>query len=135
MELWRLIIDFGLVVLIWIVQLIIYPAFKDIEPSRFISWHQQYTRSISFIVFPLMVSQLALYVHATIANPQLTMVIAMILVITLWLHTFLIAVPIHNTLSLVGNQQIYCMRLVRTNWWRVLVWTILFLSTLGNYYF
>ena len=52
--------SFGLVVLIWLVQVIIYPAFAEIEPDRFAPWHAGYTRAVTWIVAPLMLAQVAL---------------------------------------------------------------------------
>ena len=42
----RLIVDSGMCVLIWMVQLIIYPAFHAITPARFSSWHSEYMQAI-----------------------------------------------------------------------------------------
>ena len=39
---------------IWIVQLILYPAFADIGPENFKSFHTRHSNRISFIVGPVM---------------------------------------------------------------------------------
>ena len=47
-----LLTDFGLVVLIWIVQLIIYPAFYVVADNNFAAWHKKYMSLISYLVIP-----------------------------------------------------------------------------------
>ncbi len=58
LDLIRLICDTGLFVLIWMVQLIIYPSFIFYEPKDLYKWHSKYTKRIAFIVIPLMLGQL-----------------------------------------------------------------------------
>jgi hypothetical protein len=53
----RLLLDFGLVVLIWLVQLVIYPGFKFYSPSNLALWHKIYTGRIGVAVVPMMVWQ------------------------------------------------------------------------------
>jgi hypothetical protein len=54
----RQLIDFGLVVLLWLVQWIIYPSFLQVAPERLVKWHAQYTQRMGYIVMPLMFGQL-----------------------------------------------------------------------------
>ena len=54
----RLLVDFGLLVLIWIIQLIIYPSFLFYRAKELITWHKMYTKAIALIVIPLMLGQL-----------------------------------------------------------------------------
>ncbi len=60
----RQLIDFGLVVLLWLVQRIIYPSFMQVAPERLVEWHAQYTQQMGYIVVPLMFGQLGLSVLA-----------------------------------------------------------------------
>lgn len=62
--------SFGLVVLIWLVQVIIYPAFAESAPERFVLWHAGYTRALTWIVAPLMLGQVALLVWLLIVRPS-----------------------------------------------------------------
>jgi hypothetical protein len=48
-------LSFGLVVLIWLVQLIIYPSFGEIERGRFLLWHAGYTRAAWISTFAIAV--------------------------------------------------------------------------------
>ena len=51
-------VDFAMFVLIWVVQLIVYPAFHKIDDRVFVSWHGSYCNRIGLFVLPLMLLQL-----------------------------------------------------------------------------
>ena len=57
-----LLVDIGLVVLIWMVQLIVYPSFTFYSKENLVNWHQKYTARIAVIVIPLMFLQLILVI-------------------------------------------------------------------------
>ncbi|MBX2821145.1 MAG: hypothetical protein KTR29_15725, partial [Rhodothermaceae bacterium] len=65
----RTVVDFGLLVLIWIVQLIVYPGFKYSDIHLFGDWHSQYSMLISFLVIPLMLSQVGIVGMQLINTP------------------------------------------------------------------
>ena len=83
----RLLFDFGLVVLIWLVQLIIYPGFKFQERQNLLSWHKKYSKRISVIVIPLMLAQLLITVLQLNEGSILLYAIAL-LVLAVWSITF-----------------------------------------------
>ena len=62
--------SFGLVVLIWLVQVVIYPAFAEIAPEHFTRWHAGYTRAVTWIVAPLMLGQVALLGRLLVVRPS-----------------------------------------------------------------
>ncbi len=45
----RLLFDFGLVVLIWIVQLVIYPGLCYYSETDLLKWHKLYTSRIAYV--------------------------------------------------------------------------------------
>ncbi|MAJ50932.1 MAG: hypothetical protein CMB82_04875, partial [Flammeovirgaceae bacterium] len=53
----RLLFDIGTLVLIWLVQLVIYPSFLFFERKNLKLWHDKYTKKVSFVVLPLMIGQ------------------------------------------------------------------------------
>ena len=119
-----LVINFGLVVLIWIIQLIIYPTFYQVETARFVRWHMWYTTRISFIVVPLMVSQVMAFGWLLIKNGPLPVLVAQtVLVCLVWALTFFVSVPCHNALS-VKKDDLQIARLVSTNWLRTAAWSL-----------
>ena len=129
-EILRLLIDFGLLVLIWSVQRIIYPGFLHYSANELVKWHRIYTSRLTFIVLPLMFGQLAVSIYQMILKANFYSVMSFILVILLWLSTFLQFVPIHSKISQGKVSQKILNSLVKKNWIRTILWTVLFLLSL-----
>ena len=125
-------IDAAMAVLIWLVQLIIYPSFRTQEQDGFRRWHRGYTRIIGMIVGPLMAAQILLHgkelwTNVTVTSMAQAACIAIALVVTVTL-----SVPCHHALSSRGKDSGVIDRLVRTNWLRTAAWTgVLVLSLAG----
>jgi hypothetical protein len=123
----QLIIDTALVVLIWLVQLIIYPVFEYMNPKELKNWHRIYVPRITIIVAPLMILQLIFYLSdfefGAIA------VIQSFALVGIWLNTFLQAVPLHSRIFTSEGDQIKpaLQKLLRVNWIRTVLWSILWL--------
>ncbi len=122
--------SFGLVVLIWLVQIIIYPAFAEISPDRFVPWHAGYTRVVTWIVAPLMLVQAALLAWLAVVRPSRFVLITAAMVAVAWIATFALAVPAHDTLQASGLDRAVVARLVAGNWIRTIAWTLAFLLLL-----
>ena len=127
-------VAFGLVVLIWTVQLVIYPALAAIAPERFIGWHADYTRAITRVVAPLMLAQVGLLGWLLVTRPSWWTALAVGLVAVAWAVTFLLAVPAHERLQGGGIDQPLIRRLIATNWVRTVAWTLAFLCLLVGPY-
>jgi hypothetical protein len=56
----NLAVSWGLTILIWLVQLIIYPGFHRVPREDFVLYHRWYALRISMIVMPLMLFELVL---------------------------------------------------------------------------
>jgi hypothetical protein len=132
-ELLSLLADFGLFVLIWMVQLIVYPGFRHYQEARLLYWHPKYTVLITIIVAPLMIAQLFLHGLLLFEDNNWFTLISFILVLLIWILTFAQAVPLHKNLTEGTDIPETTEILIRTNWNRTIVWTILFFSSL--YYF
>jgi DMSO reductase anchor subunit len=126
----RLLIDFGLLVLIWIVQRIIYPSFLHYKAADLINWHSVYTSRFTVIVMPLMLGQLALSIYQLILKIDLYTVLSLIIILLIWLSTFLQFVPVHAEISKGKVNQNMLNSLVKKNWIRTFLWTVLFLLSL-----
>ena len=126
----RLLFDFGLLVLIWIVQLIVYPSFLHYNAKNLISWHKVYTSRLSFIVMPLMLGQLGISIYQLILDINLYTVLSIIIIIVIWVSTFLQFVPIHAQISKGNTSQKMLESLVKKNWIRTFLWTALFLYSM-----
>ncbi|MFQ3270452.1 MAG: hypothetical protein ACI9A1_000767, partial [Lentimonas sp.] len=85
---WIQLIDFGLVVLIWMVQLVVYPSFKYYPASDLLKWHRAYTASMAVVVLPLMLAQLILHGWRLYHEFSFNHGWLMLLVISTWLLTF-----------------------------------------------
>ena len=129
-ELIRLITDFGLLVLIWIVQLVIYPSFQYYQSQDLHNWHRQYTSRITTVVLPLMFTQLVVTVLQILTEITLYSGISMLIVLALWLLTFLVFVPLHQKIEHQTYETKSLSKLVKFNWLRTGLWSILFLISL-----
>ena len=120
----NLAVGWGLLVLIWLVQLIIYPGFHRISHEEFAAYHRWYVLRISSIVLPLMMAELILAIWWVLAdNYSSVSITSGLLVIVVWLSTFLLQVPIHNRLK-AGKDDKRIQRLVVTNWIRTAAWSL-----------
>ena len=123
----RLLLDFGLVVLIWIIQRIVYPSFLHYKTQNLIVWHNVYTSRFSTIVIPLMLSQLAISIYQVIVVTNLYTVISIVCIVLIWASTFLQFVPIHSQISKGIVSEKILISLVKKNWTRTILWTLLFI--------
>ena len=121
------IINFGLLVLTWMVQLIIYPGFQYYNAENLDRWHQAYTPAISIIVIPLMFSQLYLTGYQLFKNPDYISIGIFLLVIAVWALTFVRAVPLHNQLAVGSDTENAIQSLLSVHWYRTVIWTLIFI--------
>jgi len=122
----RVLIDFGLVVLIWIIQLIVYPSFLHYTATNLVGWHRKYTPLIGYIVGPLMLGQLGIAIYQVSTDFTLYHSLSILIIATIWIVTFLQFVPIHNNISKGRVNETMLVSLVRKNWSRTILWTLLF---------
>lgn len=124
--------DSGLLVLIWLVQLIIYPSFRYTQEKDFIVWHGRYMHLISLIVGPLVLLQIGVEVVYIFNNDYRW--IRMLIILAVLTSTFSLSVPNHKRLSRYGKNPIILSRLVLTNWLRTVLWSLLFTETAFSVY-
>lgn len=132
-EVIKIVFNTGLFVLTWMVQLVVYPGlcyYNDVDIKR---WHQVYTNRITVVVLPLMVGQLAVYALATYRDPGYVSIGLLTLVLLNWGITFLLAVPLHNVISSTAPCQQERQQLVKVNWLRTVLWSIIFIISLAYY--
>lgn len=128
--LFKLLSDFGLFVLIWIVQLIIYPSFQYYNEADLIKWHHIYTQKVTLVVLPLMLSQLLLSFWLIYLNHgQFYEVANIILVVLTWATTFSMFVPLHNTISNSKHISQSISKLIHWNWIRTFMWSLILILT------
>ena len=108
-------------------QLIIYPSFKNYDNSNFKSFHSSYTKKMFFIVGPIMIIELLSTSYLVIKN---TFLFPSTIVALIWLTTFFLIVPVHNSLnsafSIRTHKKLLRLNIVRTSFW---VLKLLIIST------
>lgn len=133
MRLLQLLADFGMCLVLWIVQLVIYPSFLRLQPMEIVEWHRTYTFRISFVIMPCMLTQLAIGVARAYMEPSEMNITYLSLVLITWTLTFFVSVPLHNKVSRgEGSAEVF-QSLVRTNWPRTLLWSGIFGLSLYRY--
>lgn len=132
----------ALVGLIWTIQMVHYPAFKFVAESNWERFHSFHARSITLIVFPLMLCELifSLIILAAIygiqpswnalhvPSPPAIYSIIYAIPTAQWLLTLIIFVPIHHRLATANliHRSALMRRLVALNWLRTALWTLEF---------
>ena len=124
------IVDFGLVILIVMVQGLIYPSFLFYKPTDLQRWHTVYTKRIFKVVFPLMTAQLALSIMFVMQKISIYTVGSLVGIAVLFLLTALVFVPIHQKITRGHADIALLKKLVNQNWWRTVIWGMLFALTL-----
>ncbi len=133
LSLLRLLFDFGMLVLIWLVQLIIYPSFLYYQPRDLLLWHETYVIAISFVVIPLMFGQLITASIQLFKKQNLFTVGSLMLIAFVWLSTFVQFVPMHNAISLGDTSLDLLNDLIDKNWIRTAIWTFIFVWSMKYY--
>ena len=121
----RLLFDAGLFVLIWMVQLTIYPSFLYFEKQNLFKWHTQYLAVFSRIVIPLMFGQLIIAGMQVFKMITMETVVSLLLVLLVWISTFIQFVPIHNKISKNEASDALLKQLVSKNWIRTILWSLI----------
>ncbi|AGI26984.1 putative membrane protein [Polaribacter sp. MED152] len=120
-------VNFGLVVLIWIVQLIVYPSFLFYKRENLMLWHNTYTRRIAIVVVPLMLLQLIISITNCLFGFNMINLLILLIAAFLWVFTFTSFAPIHFKISENNFETEQLNQLVTRNWIRTILWTILFI--------
>lgn len=126
----KLIVDSGLVVLIWMVQLLVYPSFLYYSKENLHTWHSTYTPRITVIVAPLMLIQLSLSLYGIYQEASLLTLCYGVLVFFSWLSTFILFIPLHEKIQNRKYSRDTLEKLVKWNWLRTALWTIILIVTI-----
>lgn len=110
--------------LIWFVQLVHYPLFPYAESGGFRNFAADHQRRTSWVVVPLMLTEAGTATLLLVSSSALLAVwLGWVLLVSIWLSTALIQVPLHRRLA-SGFDSGTARRLVVTNWWRTIAWTL-----------
>lgn len=116
-----IIINSILVGVIVMTQIISYPLLLKLNKNNFYDYYNSYTKRISFIVIPLMTSEVLLTITLNIILNNFYLYASNILLLVIWGSTFFIQVPIHNKLS-SSHSNLLVNKLISTNWIRTIAW-------------
>ena len=106
-----------------ITQIISYPSLSSIDNSYFEKYHKNYVNKISYVVIPFMLIELFSLLFLTYHISDLFMIKSLLILMTIWLFTFICIVPLHNSLSNKRSVDII-NSLINYNWFRTILWTI-----------
>ena len=116
----------ALVGLIWTVQLAHYPLFAKVGRDAWPAYHQAHMRTITFVVAPLMLTELLTAGWLALRPPPDTCppmpIVGIALLAVIWLSTAFVQVPYHRKLER-GLDEPVVRALVRSNWIRTVAWT------------
>lgn len=113
---------------IWFVQVVHYPLFSGVASEGFGYYAASHARLMTYIVaLPMFVELLTgaflLFWRRPVGVELLPLGIGFALIIVIWLSTFLLQVPQHNTLGAGFDAAAHRMLLL-TNWLRTAAWTL-----------
>lgn len=128
----RTLLDFGMVVILWLVQLVIYPSFLQCDMSKLVEWHRAYTRRVGWIIIPIMFTQFPLVAWLTWHEQNLSDIAALFCLLIAWVLTFSVSVPLHRKIDKGDTSSETTKSLVRTNWPRTILWTVVFVLGLQS---
>ena len=113
--------------IIYLIQAINYPLFALVDKDHFPKYHALHIRQTSKVIaIPMLLETITLITLLWWGpgyRTQPLFITAAVLLVLIWLVTFLISVPLHNKLSGGFDSQV-CHRLIVTNWIRTIAWTI-----------
>ena len=109
--------------IIWVIQLLHYPAFHFIKESNYVKFQHFHMQRISFIVVPVMILELfsAFMLVYYLRSNLLT--ICLIILLFIWLITFVFFTKLHQSL-LDGYNKTIVDKLVKINWSRTILWSL-----------
>ena len=109
--------------IIWVIQLLHYPAFHFIKESDYVEFQHFHMQRISFIVVPVMVLELFSAFMLVYFIQSNMLILCLIILLFIWLITFIFFTKLHQSL-LDGYDKTIVDKLVRINWSRTILWSI-----------
>jgi hypothetical protein len=114
-------LSMALLTLIILVQVVHYPSFKFLDKETFSEAMNFHQRRITWVVLPLMVSELLLSIWIILFHPGFINSAILAIVILIWASTFFLQVPLHQRL-LVKKDPAVIDSLVQSNLIRIFLW-------------
>ena len=131
--LFQIVINVYLLGVIIMTQFITYPTFLIIDKNSFNKYHRKYVNIISSIVAPAMILEISSLILLVYLSKDFLLVKSLILLLCIWLTTFIIMVPSHNILSRKNDSK-EIKKLININWVRTFLWSVKLIVMLFIYY-
>lgn len=109
--------------IIWLIQVLHYPLFLQIQAADFSNFHLKHTKVMGFLVGPVMCIELIVGLSLIILQFNYLTLLNFIFVSAIWGCTFFVSVPLHSQLTRNWDPDLID-RLIRTNWPRTALWTL-----------
>ena len=117
----------AMVGLIWFVQIVHYPMFRNVGENEFKAYMELHQKLTFFVVGPFMLMEAFSSVALLYWQPPQTdtrlLWIAVGLVLAIWLSTAFLQVPRHGVLAKHGYLENHHTALISTNWLRTAAWS------------
>lgn len=117
----------AMVGLIWFVQIVHYPMFRNVGEGSFPDYARLHQKLTTWVVAPLMLVEaftaVGLLYRSPASIPPSWLWTGVALVFVVWLSTALLQVPRHGALAESGFSTTHHFALVTTNWVRTIAWT------------
>lgn len=127
----HLAVTWALVGLIWTIQVVHYPLLKKVGQEEFIAYHDRHMSLIMWLVGPLMLAEVgSAGLLLFLGERSLLFGISLGALAVVWASTAFCQVPLHHQLT-HGHDAATIDRLVRTNGWRTVCWTVRGLFLVG----
>ena len=109
--------------IIWVIQLLHYPAFNFIKESDYVEFQHFHMQRISFIVVPVMILELFSAFMLVYYLQSNLLTLCLIILLFIWLITFVFFTKLHQSL-LGGYNKTIVDKLVKINWSRTILWSL-----------
>ncbi len=121
----HLLATFFMTGVIWIIQSVHYPSFQYVSSENFFKFTQFHQMAMTWIVGPMMLVELITGLYLWSQNPlNIYWFILSSLILLIWLSTFFLSVPLHETLVSQGYDLKVIQKLIFTNWPRTISWSL-----------
>lgn len=106
------------------VQLVHYPSFLFVDESLYVDFQRDHMKMTSIVVLPMFIEMgVSLVLVFFTKSASLLHFFAFLLLLAIWLSTYFLSVPCHNSLK-SQKSVLVIKRLVATNWPRAMLWPL-----------
>ena len=110
--------------IIWVIQLVHYPSFKYVKESDFIIFQKYHMINISYIVFPIMFTELITSLLIFFSGEKsFFFMLSLICLSMIWVITGVLFTKFHSILQ-TGKDLKMIEKMIKANWIRTLLWTM-----------